>query len=359
MVLGLKPKKRTEEDASCLAAMQCAGRFYKIDVDDDKFWKSVGRLMPGLGARARDLARVARHFKLKGALKDGATLRQLEYLVNERRIPVIAEVHAGDARATSKRQFITIDHVGKERIRYASPEHSKIQTADRDDFLRNWFAFNTPYLSKPEDIILRRLVAVMPQDSEEADIFNKEYRARGRAFDRPMHENRTDVVDYQTAAASLSRILRDAGEKGIRNRSIEQKLRDVREKDILRMVSKVAKRFGFEGYEDDHVRKNKFDHLLRLNADRPLEKRTRFIVEWWDGKPMMKGYRHFSLVEQKFEEDGQEYISFWDSERSGLQTATWADFRRNWFSFTGSYMKRPEHLKIKGMLALTRNGYDK
>ena len=51
MVLGLKPKKQTEENASCLAAMQCAANFYKVDVNEDMFWKRVGKPLKGLGAK--------------------------------------------------------------------------------------------------------------------------------------------------------------------------------------------------------------------------------------------------------------------------------------------------------------------
>jgi predicted double-glycine peptidase len=343
MSLGLKPKLQPDDYTCNFASLHTAGRYYGIDVQEDVFRNNIKSLTYELGATGEDLADVTRHFGLSARLQDNTTYHQLEYLVEEKKVPVIVEVWDGGREAISDGHFVTVDKVKEDSIRYADPCHRKIQEVEKEDFLRNWFTFDVHCLKDSSQLTLRRMIAVtMPGHDHE--IFDSKYLALREVEDR-IYSYRQIAVSRMTAAASLGRFFRSRG-TNITNTVIDSILygTDVEPDDLCN----VARALNFESYDVEDATHDILEGLVKHNPG------TEVIVEWWDGNPLLKNFRHFSLVKDIFtwEEDGHEYISFYDTTRRGVQEARWHDFERNWFGFEDPFLEDKNDLHLRRMVVL-------
>jgi len=91
-------------------------------------------------------------------IRDHSTIDDIRTFIHNRRMPVIVDYWSGDDGHYS---VVTgIDDEDDENIHFQDPALGHECSWPINDFLRNWFDFETPYLVNKEDIILQRMIVL-------------------------------------------------------------------------------------------------------------------------------------------------------------------------------------------------------
>lgn len=110
---------------------------------------------PAQGVAGEVLVSTAKKLGFKAELKNGATFKEIENYVKIKKIPVIVDWFSGDDGHYS----VVVD-IDKKFIYLQDPELGRVRKMDRRTFQRVWFDFEPNYLKSPNDIIIRRLIAL-------------------------------------------------------------------------------------------------------------------------------------------------------------------------------------------------------
>jgi len=118
---------------------------------------------PTRGTSAHNLANAARTLGFKVKIKDLASFEDIQDWL-ARGVPVIVGwISPGENDENVKMvdgHYSPVVGLDKKYIYIMDPEIAALRTIPRKDFLRVWFDFEGPTISKPTDIILRRLIAI-------------------------------------------------------------------------------------------------------------------------------------------------------------------------------------------------------
>ena len=138
------------------AALKMVLDFYGVKKSEKELAKLAGH-RPSTGVGAESLVKAARQLGFRGAIKDFASLDDIRKYVLRREIPVIVDWFSRD-----EGHYSVVADINKKYIYLQDPELAAINKIDLKTFKRVWFDFPGDFLSSPDDLIIRRLIAIYP-----------------------------------------------------------------------------------------------------------------------------------------------------------------------------------------------------
>lgn len=122
---------------------------------------------PSLGTSNVQFVAAAEHFGLECHVKTLATFEDIQHWL-DRKVPLVVDWFS-PGRKDADDGFMPDGHysivVGLDEsfIYIQDPELGGLRTIPRKEFYRVWFDFDTDTLERPDDLVLRLLIAVHPQ----------------------------------------------------------------------------------------------------------------------------------------------------------------------------------------------------
>lgn len=107
-----------------------------------------------LGTTGGNMVRTAKLYGFKALLKDEANFKDIQAYLNKK-IPVIV-----DWFSTDEGHYSVVVGLDKQNIYLQDPELGTMRSMDRTTFFRVWFDFDTEFIKKKNDLILRRMIVV-------------------------------------------------------------------------------------------------------------------------------------------------------------------------------------------------------
>lgn len=109
------------------------------------------------GTSPRGLVRSAKLFGLEAFWRKNCRLGDLELFV-KKEIPVIVDWFFEDDG-----HYSVVAEINKKNITLADPATFKFNKIPLEKFYRIWFDFSGSYIKKPQDLILRSVIVVLPK----------------------------------------------------------------------------------------------------------------------------------------------------------------------------------------------------
>jgi len=109
------------------------------------------------GTPATGLVKAVKSFGLKGKVKDNADLSDVRKYISKK-IPVIVNWFS-----TDEGHYSVVVGIDEKFIYLQDPELASVRKLDLVTFKRVWFDFHGDFIKQKSDIVLRRLVVVLPQ----------------------------------------------------------------------------------------------------------------------------------------------------------------------------------------------------
>lgn len=109
------------------------------------------------GVGAKGLLKAASELDFAGFVKDNSKLSDIQFFLNKK-IPVIVDWFSGNDG-----HYSVVAGLDKKYIHLADPEVGKIHKIGLETFERVWFDFPGNTIINKNDIILRRLIVIIPK----------------------------------------------------------------------------------------------------------------------------------------------------------------------------------------------------
>lgn len=158
-MLNLKPFR--QQSGLCGPATLKMVLFYYGITKTEKELAELTNCKPEYGIEAEEFKKVASLYNLNCVVKDDADIDDLRYYVDQQKIPVIVQwFHEDDGH------YSAVVEIDQENIYLQDPELGMIRALKLSTFKNNWFDFLGEFPNKKEDFILRRLIAIFPQEMQ-------------------------------------------------------------------------------------------------------------------------------------------------------------------------------------------------
>ena len=144
------------------ASLKIVMDYYGVSVSETEIARIAGATKEK-GTSIKGLIKAARRFGFKTFLKQNSSLKDLEYFVNKK-IPVIVDWFDEDDGHYS----VVVD-IDKKNVILMDPALRKIliyvrrKIFPRETFFRIWFDFPGKFIKKPEDLVLRLILVIVPK----------------------------------------------------------------------------------------------------------------------------------------------------------------------------------------------------
>lgn len=126
--------------------------FYGITMSELAIADAAGT--SSAGTSAKGLIKAVRQFGYRAHIVDRASFAEMEHFLDQS-IPVIVDWFSQDEGHYSV--AVGLDDTN---IYLQDPELAALRTLDRETFYRVWFDFSGPFISSPDEIILRRMIVI-------------------------------------------------------------------------------------------------------------------------------------------------------------------------------------------------------
>lgn len=165
-MLNVKPFQETLHGGYCgPASLKMIFEYYGLEKSEEELAEICGR-DPDNGVSAEAMAETARKFGFKAEIKNESDFSEIESWL-KRKIPIVVNWFTpgrSDYRDSEMPDGHSSVVVGldADKIYLQDPETGGLREISRGDFLRVWFDFPGPMITKPEDIILRQIIIIHP-----------------------------------------------------------------------------------------------------------------------------------------------------------------------------------------------------
>ena len=132
---------------------------YGIDIGEQRLTRLTG-CVPSRGVDAAGLQRAAETLGLRSLVKDGADFRDIRRYLR-RGVPVIVDWFAFNGG-----HYSVVFDMDDENVYLQDPGLGHARALRRSDFKMLWFDFPEPFLRSGDDLILRRMIVVLPPEEQ-------------------------------------------------------------------------------------------------------------------------------------------------------------------------------------------------
>jgi ABC-type bacteriocin/lantibiotic exporter with double-glycine peptidase domain len=106
------------------------------------------------GTKGKNLVSAAKKYGYEAFIKDGASLNDLKKFVKNN-IPVIVNWFS-----VEEDHYSAVVNLDDKYVYLIDPEDAKLKKIKFDTFKRIWFGFDGDYLTKKDDLVLRRIIVI-------------------------------------------------------------------------------------------------------------------------------------------------------------------------------------------------------
>lgn len=173
-LLSVKPFQEALHASMCGAAsLKMVLSYYGIE----KTGKEISELCgvdSKLGTDAASMKRVAESFGFSVEIKNESTFDDIELWL-AKTVPVIVDWFTRgrsdyDDSAVPDGHYSLVIGLDGKYIYLQDPEIGGVRKIERDDFLSVWFDFDGSYISSLDQIIIRQLIAIYPENIQQGEL---------------------------------------------------------------------------------------------------------------------------------------------------------------------------------------------
>ncbi len=155
-MLDILPVDQREGRGSCGAAcLKTILAYHGVTTTEAKLTKLLGTTAAN-GTRGEALVSVAKKFGLQSFIKDNSELSDLKKYL-DKKIPIIVAWFSG-----TDTHYSVVVGIDAENIYLQDPELGHLRAMHHVWFKRVWFDFWGPFMKKTSDLILRRMIVIIP-----------------------------------------------------------------------------------------------------------------------------------------------------------------------------------------------------
>lgn len=152
-MINIKPYRQKPELCGP-ASLKMVLEYYGIENSEEKL-ADLANYIPSEGVNANGLLNAAKALGLEAFYKDSSEIKDIEFYVLKKKIPVIV-----DWFSTNDGHYSVVVDIDEENIYMQDPELGNLRTLDIETFKRVWFDFTGNYLKSKDDMIIRRMIVV-------------------------------------------------------------------------------------------------------------------------------------------------------------------------------------------------------
>lgn len=167
-MINLKPYQQKSAGFCGPVCLKMVMDFYGVFIPEEKINKAVGAIFDRK-ISGKKMVEAAKSFGFNVYSKEKATIKDLERFVEEGK-PVIVRWFLADAEPDghysvvvdiNEREIILADPIIKKILIYTRRRRMSIR-----NFLKVWFDYKGEYLNRPEDMIIRLMLVLVPKDKK-------------------------------------------------------------------------------------------------------------------------------------------------------------------------------------------------
>lgn len=159
----MPPYEQSREGYCGPACLKMVLAYYQIDKSEEELVDLTG-CTERHGATSEGLLEAAQYCGLEGIIKDRSTLEHLREIVIEKQVPAIVDWFSMNSQEEGDGHYSVIIGLDTANVYLLDPEGGVERKIKRAIFRRLWFDFPGDYLQEPEDIILRRMIVLYPEE---------------------------------------------------------------------------------------------------------------------------------------------------------------------------------------------------
>lgn len=167
-LLPVKPFQEMLHGGYCgPASLKMVFEYYGVEKSEKELAKACNH-NSALGVSAEAMADVARKYGFEAEVKNESDFAEIEsWLI--KKVPVIVSWFTpgrsdySDSEMPDGHSSLVVG-LDAEKIYLQDPETGGLREIKREDFLRVWFDFPGPVITKPSDIILRQIIIIRPRE---------------------------------------------------------------------------------------------------------------------------------------------------------------------------------------------------
>ena len=166
-MITIKPFKQKTGISFCgPACLKMVLSYFGIERSERDLAKISG-CSPVHGLKAEGILKTAKKLGFMGFIKDFSTMKDLEYYVKKKKIPVIVDWFSpGLAGESIDGHYSVVVNIDKENIYLQDPELGYSRALRIQVFKRLWFDFAGDYIASKDDMIIRRMIVLAPNTSK-------------------------------------------------------------------------------------------------------------------------------------------------------------------------------------------------
>ena len=153
-MLDVKPFKQTPGFCGP-ACLKIVLDYYGVEKSETELAK-LSNCTKERGTSAENLVNAAKKLGFKAEIKDSCFLDDIKKYM-DKKIPVIVDWFLSD-----EGNYSVVAGIDNENIYLLDPSLGHLRAINLNTFYRIWFDFPGTYLTKKEDIIIRRIIAIKP-----------------------------------------------------------------------------------------------------------------------------------------------------------------------------------------------------
>ncbi len=158
-MLEIEPYQQSAPGYCGPACLKMVLGYYGIEKNEDEL-SELAECNPRRGTSGERLLEAAQFYGLEGIIKDNATLGDLREIVSEKKVPPIVDWFSYQLDG----HYSVVVEVDISYVHLVDPSFGEIRSIRRGTFRRLWFDFAGDYLKRPEEIILRRMIVLFPEE---------------------------------------------------------------------------------------------------------------------------------------------------------------------------------------------------
>jgi ABC-type bacteriocin/lantibiotic exporter with double-glycine peptidase domain len=153
-MLDLKPIKQSKNLCGP-AILKIVFSYYGVN-KSESYLAKLSKADPNKGTTAENMVLAAEKLGFDAYYKDRGSLKELEKLVKEDKIPVIFNWFCHDGMG----HYSAAVDLNKQYVYYVDPNIGGIDRLTKTNFLERWFDYNGNYPNDPSDFIIRRMIVI-------------------------------------------------------------------------------------------------------------------------------------------------------------------------------------------------------
>lgn len=158
--MNILPYKQSDASRCGPAVIKMVLSYYGIDATEDEICKRCGHTYE-LGCDDKGMKAAVESYGLAAEIYNECTLEDLEYWTKHH-IPVIVDFFTSQVYTTPNGHSGIVVEVDRETVYLLDPEIAQVRNIPRNDFLRAWFDWRSPYISSWDDMVIRQMIVVYP-----------------------------------------------------------------------------------------------------------------------------------------------------------------------------------------------------